>query len=135
MAITLKRFESRYQGLKRRIYELQYADDAALTTHSAADLQNSLDTLSTAYRYAGLVVNAKKTEVLSSVAPHVSPVASFSVHGDVLSNVSEFTYLGSILSETSSLDSEVEHRIKAASSAFLHRFNTKKFNVHSCHIW
>ena len=35
-----------------RIYELQYADDAALPAHSAADLQNSLNTLSTAYRRA-----------------------------------------------------------------------------------
>ena len=72
----------------------------------------------TNYRHAGLVVNAKKTEVLSSVATHDSPVPSFSVHGDVLSNVSEFTYLGSILSDSCSLDSEVEHRIEAASSAF-----------------
>jgi len=87
-----------------RIYELQYADDAALPAHSAADLQNSLDTLSTAYRHAGLTVNAMKTEGLSSVATHVSPVPSFSVHGDVLSNVSEFTYLASILSDSCSLE-------------------------------
>jgi len=43
---------------------------------------------------------------------------SFSVHGDTLSNVQEFTYLGNILTDSRSLDSKVEHRIKAASSAF-----------------
>jgi len=115
---NLRRLKADTKVSRERIYELQYADDAALPAHSAADLQNSLDTLSTAYRRAGLVVNAKKTEVLSSVDTHVSPVPSFSVHGDVLSNVSDFTYLGSILSDSCSLDSEVEHCIKAASSAF-----------------
>jgi len=44
---------------------------------------------------------------------------SFSVNGDILSNVQEFTYLGNILSESSSLDNEVEHRIKAASADWL----------------
>ena len=60
----------------------------------------------------------KKTEVLSSVVTNDLPALSFSVHGDTLSNVQEFTYLGNILSVNCSLDSEVEHRIKAASSAF-----------------
>jgi len=115
---NLRRLKADTKVSRDRIFELQYADDAALPAHSATDLQNSLDTLSTAYRRAGLVVNAKKTEVLSSVATHDSPAPRFSVHGDVLSNVSEFTYLGSILSDSCSLDSEVEHRVKAASSAF-----------------
>jgi len=101
-----------------RIYEFQYADDAAIPAHSAADLQSSLDILSTAYRRAGLLVNTKKTEVLSSVVTHDMPALSFSVYGDTHSNVQEFTYLGNILSDSCSLDSEVEHRIKAALSAF-----------------
>ena len=77
-----------------------------------------MDTLYTAYRRAGLLVNTKKTEVLSSVVTHDLPALSFSVHGDTLSNVQEFTYLGNISSDSCSLDSEDEHRIKAASSAF-----------------
>jgi len=103
---------------KDRIYELQYADDAAIPAHSAEDLQSSLDTLSTAYRRAGLLVNTKKTEVLPSAANQDLSALSFSVHGDTLSKVQEFTYLGSILSDSCSMDSEVEHQIKAASSAF-----------------
>jgi len=47
-----------------------------------------------------LLVNTKKTEVLSSVVTHDLPALSFSVHGDTLSisNVQEFTCLGNILS-------------------------------------
>jgi len=66
-----------------RIYDFQYADDATIPAHSEADLQNSLDTLSTAYGRAGFLVNTKKTEVLSSVVTHDLPAVSFSVHGDV----------------------------------------------------
>ena len=53
---------------------------------------------------------------MSSVVTHDLPALS-SVDGDTLSDVQEFTYLGN-LSDSCSLDSEVEHRIKAASSAF-----------------
>ena len=81
-------------------FSMQMSDDAAISAHSAADLQSSLDTPSTAYRRAGLLVNTKKTEVLSSVVTHDLPALSFSVHGDTLSisNVQEFTCLGNILS-------------------------------------
>ena len=100
-----------------RVFELQYADDAALPAHSATTLQGSLDVLSSAYNRAGLNVNAKKTEVLSLSTNHDSP-ASLTMHGDHLVEAWEFTYLGSILRDDRSLNSEIEHRIKAASSAF-----------------
>ena len=65
-----------------------------------------------------------KTEVLSLTTSHDSHAAPFSVHGDRLVESREFMYLGSILSDDCSVNSEIEHRIKAASSAFgrlLHR--------------
>ena len=57
-------------------FSMQMSDDAAISAHSAADLQSSLDTPSTAYRRAGLLVNTKKTEVLSSVVTHDLPPLS-----------------------------------------------------------
>jgi len=70
---NLRRLKAETKISNDRIYELQYADDAAIPAHSAADLQSSLDTLSTAYRRASLLVNTKKTEVLSSVVTHDQP--------------------------------------------------------------
>ena len=67
---NLRRLKAETKISNDRIYELQYADDAAIPAPSAADLQSSLDALSTAYRRAGLLVNTKKTEVLSSVVTH-----------------------------------------------------------------
>ena len=115
-----------------RVFKLQYADDAALPAHSATTLQGSLDVLSSAYNRAGLNVNAKKTEVLSLTTNRDSHAAPFSVHGNQLVEAREFTYLGNILSDDCSLNSEIEHRIKAAFSAFgrlLHRV----FVSQSCH--
>jgi len=115
---NLRRIKAETKISIDRIYELQYADDAAIPAHSVEDLQSSLNSLSTAYKCTGLLVNTKKTEVLSSAVTHDLPALSFSVYSDTLSNVQEFTYLGYILSDSCSLDSEVEHRIEAASSAF-----------------
>ena len=90
-----------------RVLELQYADDAAFPAHSATTLQGSLDVLSSAYKCAGLNVNAKKTEVLSLTTNRDSPASPFTVHGDQLVGVREFTYLGSILTDDCSLNSEI----------------------------
>ena len=80
-----------------------------------------------------VLVNTNKTEVLPSAANQDLSALSFSVHGDVLSKVQEFTYLGSILRDSCNLDSEVEHRIKAASSAF-GRLSKRVFLNHSLAI-
>ena len=52
---NLRRLKAETKVSNDWIYELQYADDAAIPAHSAADLQSSLDILSTAYRRAGLL--------------------------------------------------------------------------------
>jgi len=44
------------------IFDLQYADDAALPSHTPDGLQRQLDTISSAYSRAGLVGNSKKRD-------------------------------------------------------------------------
>jgi len=55
------------------------------------------------YSRARLLVNAKKTEVLPLVHNSDSSTHTFSVYGDVLQQVHEFRYLGSILRNDCSL--------------------------------
>jgi len=45
---NMRRLKAETKISNDRIYELQYADNAAIPAHSTADLQSSLDTLSTA---------------------------------------------------------------------------------------
>jgi len=60
----IHRLHTQTKTASDHIFELQYADNAALPSHTAEGLQRNLDTIATAYECAGLVINTKKTEVL-----------------------------------------------------------------------
>ena len=116
---NLRRLQAHTKVSTDTVYELQYADDAAVPSHTPSGLQDNLNTLADAYQRAGLTINTKKTEILSS-GPHSStPLQlSFTVHGDILNTTQLFTYLGSILTFDSDLTNEIQQRIKLASTAF-----------------
>ena len=108
---------------------LQYAGDAALPSHSPSDFQENLNTLADAYHRADLIINTKKTEILSSIQ-HSFPSSqlSFTVHSDALNTTQQFIYIGSILSSDSDLINEIQQRVKLASSAFGRLANRVFFN-------
>ena len=91
---------------------LQYADDAALPSHSPSGLQDNLNALADAYHRAGLIINTKKTEILSPIQSPSSQL-TFTVHGDTLNTTQQFTYLGSILSSDSDLTNEIQQRVNS----------------------
>jgi len=93
------------------VFELQYADDAALPSHTAARLQRSLDRICEAYKRAGLVVNVKKTEILSQIQQLSTAQPMFTVSSALLVNIQQFTYLGSILASDCDITHEVNRRI------------------------
>jgi len=82
---NVRRLQAQTKVSTDTVYELQYADDAALPSHSPSDLQENLNTLADGYHRAGLIINTKKTEILSLIQ-HSSPSSqlSFTLHGDVL---------------------------------------------------
>ena len=88
-------------------------------SHAAAGLQHSCDLLATTYQHAWLIVNIKKTEVLAQSMNMLSAeYPTLTVHGDLLNDVHQFTYLGSILTSDCDLNNEVNQRVKLASVAF-----------------
>ena len=54
---------------------VQYADDCAIAAHTQADLQNTLDAFSEAYKLLGLTVNVTKTKVLFQPAQPLTATA------------------------------------------------------------
>ena len=92
-----------------------YADDAAFPSHTADELQRSLDVISETYLRAGLIINTTKTEILSTPSPDAP---TFSISGNHLKNSENFTYFGSNLSFSGDLTNEIQTRINLASSAF-----------------
>ena len=90
-----------------------FADDAALTAHTEAGLQDLINCFSDACNEFGLTISIKKTNVLGQ---NVSPAPSISIGDSSLGVVEEFTYLGSVISSSLNLDLELNGRNGKASS-------------------
>ena len=130
---NIRRLQATSKLQRERVIELQYADDCALVSHSPQDLQSVLTAVVRAYSRMGLTVNTIKTEVVcqwSTNIPSTPPI--FTVAGEQLSVVPSFRYLGSILPQDNTIDSEVQNKIKQASAAFgrLRRWVLQNKNLH-----
>ena len=63
---NLRRLQAKTKTSSAMILALQYVDDAAFSCLTADGLQRSLDVTSETYLRAGLIINATKTEILST---------------------------------------------------------------------
>ena len=91
-----------------------FADDAAETAHSAKDLHQLLMTrFSDACQDFGLIISLKKTQVMGQDTD--SPPA-ISINDHELEIIHDFVYLGSAISDTLSLDTELNRRIGKAAT-------------------
>lgn len=114
---NLRRLQAKTKITEEAIYELQYADDTALISSSHEGLQHTINTVAEAYTRSGLAININKTEVLCMYEhPHDPP--EFTINQQPLKNVQEFTYLGSVLTDTCDISNEIQRRIGLASAAF-----------------
>ena len=111
---NLARLRAKTKGRKVLIRELLFADDDALTAHTEAALQELISCFAQACTEFGLMISIKKTNIL---AQDVSSVPSISIGDCTLVAVEDFTYLGSTISGSLSLDSELNSRIGKASAA------------------
>ena len=112
---NLRRLQAKTKTSSAMISALQYANDAAFPCLTADGLQRCIDVISEAYLRAGLVINATKTEILSTSSPDAP---TFSINGNQHKNSENFTYLGSNLSISGDLTNEIQRRFNLASSAF-----------------
>ena len=100
---NLRRLQAKIKTALDNIFDLQYADDAAVPSHTTEGLQRNLIGLDDAYQRAGLSINTKKTVVMSTpVGTDASTDLAIVVQGHPLEAVKQFTYLGTII--TSDLD-------------------------------
>ena len=83
----------------------------------------SLDVMSEAYLRAGLMVNATKTEILSTSSPDAPTIF---ISGNQLRKSENFIYLGSNISFSGDLTNEIQRHIDLGSSAF-GRLNKRVF--------
>ena len=90
-----------------------FADDAEVVAHTQEELQSLMDCFSQACKEFGLTISLKKANVLGqdSEAPPVITINEYE-----LDAVCQFTYLGSTITGTLSLDAETNKRIGKAAS-------------------
>ena len=112
---NLRRLQAKTMTYSAMISSLQYADDAVFPSLTTDGLQRSLDVMYATYLHAGLMINATKTEILSTSSPDAP---TFSINGNQLKNSENLTYLGTNLSFSGDLTIEIQRRINFASSAF-----------------
>ena len=115
-AFRLQRLKARGRVSQVNVRDLQYADDAAVLARTPAELQAELTQTNTQFSRMGLLMNKEKTEVMHRPTAHEQPAVI--IDGTQLPVATDFTYLGSIISNSGSIDREINHRISRASAAF-----------------
>ena len=111
----LRRLKANTKLQEALVRDFMFSDDCALAAHSEEDLQ----CLAVYFSTAAKALSIKKTEVLCQAAPGTTqPKLSIKIDRAALKNVEDFAYLGSCLSSSGGLDTEISCRLSKASSAF-----------------
>ena len=89
---------------------LAFADDLVLLMNSVSELQSGIDSLNAACEEFGMKISIQKTKVMHIGKERKQVVCT--LNNEVLEQVSEFKYLGTIFSEDGKLVKEFEERRK-----------------------
>lgn len=101
--------------LNQRLHDLDYADDLCLMSHSLSGIQDKINRLYENGLEVGLKINFRKTKVMRISSDNNTPIL---VNGNIIEDVSEFSYLGSIISTDGGADADVRSRINKARHAY-----------------
>ncbi|XP_065176365.1 uncharacterized protein LOC135806138 [Sycon ciliatum] len=112
-------FKRSKRGNDMVITDGEFADDAALFAPSHSDAQRMLEIFAEVSGAFGLSLNMAKT-VFMAVGHQIndSDRTPLSVQGNAIQHVSQFTYLGSVVTPDGRCHTDVSNRIAAASKAF-----------------
>jgi len=99
----------------RIIKDLRFADDVDLISASEGGLQSLVTTLVTDSTDYGLQINKKKTKVMVFKRDMLQVNPIIVVGGEQLETVSEFVYLGALLTSNNDCTPEIKRRINLAS--------------------
>ena len=101
---------------KIMIQSLAYADDIVLVSSNLDDLNCLVETVNQTFNNFGIQLNLAKTKYM-----HMTPESSQSMTHQTPMNVelvNSFKYLGSILSNNSSIEEDINNRLSKASKVF-----------------
>ena len=122
-------FRAKTKTTRILMRELLFADDSAVVTYTAEEMQKIVDAFSDASKKFGLKINIKKTEVQYQPNYTRAREEDIMVDGNKLNAVLEFTYLGSTMSSNGCIDGEIQRRMAKASASF-GRLRQRLWNNH-----
>ena len=129
---NLSRLRAKTKVQLRCLRDFLFADDAAVTAHSAEDLQQLMTRFSDACQDFGLTISLKKTQVMGQ---DTDSAPAISINDHELDVIHDFVYLGSAISDTLSLDAELNRRIGKAATTMTRltkkSWNNSKLTVHT----
>ena len=102
--------------LDTQLHDLDFADDIVLMTQAFAHLQEKANDVNNEASKLGLKINAEKTK---SLRVKHKLATSVRIEGKEVEDVSEFKYLGSLVTQSGGAEEDVESRIKKAQNAFV----------------
>ena len=94
--------------------DLRFADDVALTTRTAEEMEENLNRLNTESKKVGLKIHKGKTKYMTNYETS----KSIRIEEEIIEEVDEYKYLGQIVDLTQSMEDEINARIRAAWSSF-----------------
>ena len=118
---NLQRLYAKTKVQKKQLLEMIFADDIAICATSEQELQTIISVFYYTFKEFGLQMNLKKTEILhqkSSTEHENKEASNIEIEGKELLVVSEFKYLGTLISDKATLDVEIQARINKATTAF-----------------
>ena len=108
---NLSRLRAKSKVQLKCLCDFLFTDDAAVTAHSAEDLQQLRTHFSKTCRDFGLTISPKKTQVMGQ---DVDVPPSISIFNHELDIAHDFVYLGSTIFDSLSHDTELNKRIGQA---------------------
>ena len=93
-------------------WSILYADDIVLCAERREDLEMKLESWRKALEDRGMRISRSKTEYMCATTDGEDR-ESIRLDGEAIRKVDKFKYLGSIISDSGSMEDEVKHRIQA----------------------
>ena len=129
MLFNFFRLRAKTKVQLRCLRDFLFADDAAVTAHSAEDLQQLMTRFRDACQDFRLTISLTKTQVMGQ---DVDSPQAISINDHKLDVTHDFVYLGSTISDTLSLDAELNRRIgKAATTMTRLTWTNSKLTEHT----
>jgi hypothetical protein len=100
------------------INSIRYADDKAIVANSERGLQELIDSINMVTQKYGMKINVKKTKVMC-ISRNRGRKMKILIDGEKVEQVSQFKYLGSIISEDGYCDKDIRSRIAMGKNAFM----------------